>query len=326
MADPDPRSQAMDRSQSERRSLRVTTVTYNTIDVDDEEVSRYLDDPEEASLYLSHGEAPMGKEPTMTPTKSLRMPRLIYSDMEPRVVSTKNTITAKIVGEGSSTEATLFGIGVKNWKNSTTILWAMWFLGAVVGMLVVGGLVRRVWVWLSLLMLPLPILTILLLNTDLVYEILCGLDVYVVYILQLAQVIDGIYYCKFDIRWVFWCCYIPTIIASGLLDAYPAKWRSMFEKLWFGAAIAILVWWNILLVFKWRIFETPGVLGMLIHHISDQATLLIFFGRHLYCSFHHPNHFVMIKAEVLTGRRHLDAGGNVRIQNLHRTPEPKISK
>jgi len=224
--------------------------------------------------------------------------RVIYSDMMPKEVNTHSTVASLFLGEGSSAEHLMFDLGVRNGA-ATGTLWALWYIGATIGLLVVAKLLPMSFVWASLLMLPLPVVTLLLLSLDLLYEVVQSLDLYIILILQIALFIDGIVNVggMKDPRSVFWCCYLPTMVASGLVDAYPAKYRSFFAKLFFSAAVCILVIWNCLLP-RW-IDAKLYTLSFAMHHLSDQMTLLVFYCRHLYRSVWYPNYFVMIKGEVL---------------------------
>jgi len=233
---------------------------------------------------------------------------MIYSDMVPREIQTTHTIAACVLGEHSHSEALLYDICVRN-TVATTILWLMFAAGAFVGILVVAEAIPKSFVWVSLLMLPLPFAAFMLLNADLYKEILSAMDVHVIYILQVALVVDGIYYCGADHRIVFWICYLPSMVTSGLIDAYPAKYRPLFSKAFTGCHIAILLAWNAFLLFKFKVVgDTVGKLkdvSFLVHHVADQATLLLFYFRHLWSALYHPNCFIMIKADVFTDRADL---------------------
>lgn len=238
-------------------------------------------------------------------TESLVRSREIYSDMIPKGISTRNTVAAMFLGEDSQIEHMMFEAGVKN-QHMQGVLWGMWYIGAIIGMLTVAEVAPLGCVWASLLMLPLPAVYGLLLSTDLLGEILISMDLYIIYILQFALFVDGIFYCGADLRRIFWYCFAPTMIASGLVDAYSAKYRPLFAKHFFSASICILVSFNGLMIFKWQVFGSAGKLvnvSFALHHISDQLTLFVFYCRHLWCSVFSPEHYVMIKADVRT-RRH----------------------
>lgn len=245
-------------------------------------------------------------------TKRINVSRIrtIFSDMVPREIKTTRTVAALLLGENSKAEHYLFTVGVKN-QTATSILWMMWYIGAILGLFTVGRALPLYFVWGSLLMLPLPIVTVILLSVDLVEEICGSIDVYIIWILQFALFVDGIYYCHVDLRVVFWCCYLPTMIVSGLVDAYPAKFRPLFGKLFFSAMLVILLVWNCFLVFKWEVFGDPTKLtnvSFALHHVSDMLTLLVFYARHLYCSMKRPDYYAMIKADVKTGRQECGRG------------------
>lgn len=258
------------------------------------------------------GGRPMVQEATMDAQPSESRPlnskwkvRTIFSDMMPREIKTTRSVASIFFGENSTVEHYMFLFGVKN-QRATTILWVMWYIGAITGLLVVGRALPLYWVWASLLMLPLPAVTIILLSVDLLEEIMASIDVYIIWILQFALFVDGIYYCKADLRRVFWYCYLPTMAAAGLVDAYPAKFRPLFGTLFFSASLVILLIWNCFLVFKWEVFGDPTKLtnvSFALHHVSDMLTLLVFYSRHLYCSIFRPNYYAMIKADVMTGRQ-----------------------
>jgi len=224
------------------------------------------------------------------------------ADMEPTEVRTSRTVAAVFLGEGSHIERAMFEIGVRS-RAAQGVLWGMWFLGTFVGLLVVAETLPIHFVWMSFLMLPLPLVTVCLLSVDLLSHIFVSLDVYIILILQFAFFVDGIYFCRADRRFVFWCCYLPTMCAALFVDAYPAKYRHLFAKLFFIASLVILVTWNLLLIFKWKAFGTSLKLiniSFALHHISDQATLSVFYCRHIWASICNFDHFVMIHAPVLT--------------------------
>jgi hypothetical protein len=237
--------------------------------------------------------------------------RIIYSDMNPKEIRTTHTVAAAFLGVDSSVEHVIFDIGVRE-RVSTGILWGLWCIGASTGLMVIAGWLPMRLVWFSLLMLPLPVVTLLLLCTDLLKEIARSMDLYIIYILQFALFIDGVAHTHGDLRRIFWICYLPTQIAAGVVDAYPAKYRAFFAKLFYGGALMILVVWNLLLAFKWRAFDNLHELhnfSWLLHHLADQLTLAVFYGRHLYCSIYYEEYFVLIKADVLTRHKTLEFHG-----------------
>lgn len=231
--------------------------------------------------------------------------RVIYCDMSPCDISTRKTVASLLLGEGSKTEEHLFHMGVRS-HHAQGVLWGMWFVGAAIGLFAVADAIPVGFVWASLFMLPLPVVTIMLLSVDLVCQLAASMDMYIIYILQFALLVDGIYYCNADLRRIFWYCYVATLFASGLVDAYPAKYRALFAKLFFSSALCILAIWNFFLVFKWEVFGSHAKLvniSFTLHHLSDQLTLGVFYSRHLFCSILWPDHFVLIKADVRTGLR-----------------------
>lgn len=249
------------------------------------------------------------KKPPDASTPLVKKIRIVYPDMQPIEVSTSSTVAALLLGEHSSAEHMLFEACIKqnvNWFGITGphILWGLWYIGALIGILVVAKIMPMKCVWASVLMLPLPLTTLLLMSTDLLKCTLYGLDLYIIYILQFALFVDGVYFCKSDQRVVFWVCYLPTLLASGVIDAYPAKYRASFAKQYFGAMLAILIGWNYLMVFKFNAFGSLNKLSnisFILHHVSDQATLGVFYCRHIYVSMFNENCFVMIKSDCITG-------------------------
>jgi len=229
--------------------------------------------------------------------------RTMCSDMLPTEVRTSNTVAALFLGEDSRAEQALFEIGVRS-RGAQKIMWGLWFTGAILGLLVVGEVLPLHLVWVSTLMLPLSLVTTLLFSVDVLRSLCSSLDLYVLLILQFAFFVDGIYYCLADKRCIFWCCYLPTAISSLFVDAYPAKFRGVFAQLFFSVNIGMLVIWNLLLAFKWHIFWTPkgGMMNMsfMLHHVSDQVALGVFYCRHLWVSTFNPEYFVMIHASVCT--------------------------
>jgi len=241
-------------------------------------------------------------------TNEVTRRRVLYSDMQPVEISTRRTVASLFVGEGSELESVMFHLGVKS-DNCRVVLWGLWFTGAFVGMFAVGRFVPLGFIWASLLMLPLPFVALLLMSVDLIRELLSSMDIYIITILQVALFIDGLYFCNVDIRSLFFFCYLPTMAVSGLVDAYPQKFRPLFALLFFGSALAVLFFWNYLLIFHWMVFgdslkdvlKWKG-LAFTLHHVSDQVTLAVFYSRHVWCSIFRNEFFVMIKAEVLTRR------------------------
>jgi len=225
--------------------------------------------------------------------------RIIYSDMAPQEVKTEFTVASMFLGEGSRIEAKLYQIGVRD-QLSTSIIWGLWFTGCATGLLVVGGMLPLGFIWASTLMLPLALVEILLLSRDLVDRILFGFDVYILLFLQIAMVFDAVVALKGSQKTIFWYCYLPTVFGSAFVDAYPAKYRALFAKIFFSASICVLVCWNFL-YFLWYTGQKFN-LSMIIHHVSDQTTLFVFYIRHIYVSFFRPGHFVLIKGDVCTRR------------------------
>lgn len=229
--------------------------------------------------------------------------RSIYTEMAPYQVSTTRTVASMIFGESSFIESRLYHYVIRD-EVSNGCLMLTWLTGAIVGMLVIGRSIPLNFVWVSLLLIPLPILTMLELSVDLLRKLFVSMDLWILYILCFGLVVDGIYYCRADLRSVFWLSLIPSMFASGVVDAYPAKYRPKFGLFASSMAIILIVCWNLTLIFKWRQFGSMDDLlavSSILHHTSDQLTLFVFCCRHLWCCIQHPDYLVMIKADVRTG-------------------------
>jgi hypothetical protein len=114
-----------------------------------------------------------------------------------------------------------------------------------------------------------------------------------------------------DNRTVFWWCYAPTMGISGLVDAYPARVRALFAKVFFSGTTTIFVMWTLMLIFGWcrweeRRYEVGRIKGSLAAcSLTTTFTVLLFFVRHVICAYLHQDRFVVIRSHVRTYRAEL---------------------
>lgn len=226
--------------------------------------------------------------------------RLIEPVMVPRIVRTEKSIAAIFLGVGSQTESWLFSMGAKDGCGKY-VLWALWLLGMTTSLLVLGDVVPHFWVFGCVLALPLPIVAFLLLSQDLVMEILEELELYIVLLLQGVLVTHALmslthvtHERKWDIKCLAVLCYVPSIIVMSLMDAYPTRYRRIFQILFSSGGIAVLVTWNLLIIIE------HGNLGPLTSQFGDNFTLLLFYCRHIRTAVAHPDAFVVITSMVHT--------------------------
>jgi hypothetical protein len=238
-----------------------------------------------------------------TPLISRR--RVIYSAMTWKEVNTHTSFAGLIFNE--EIEACIYGFCARS-HIFTGAVWAVWSIGCITGLLVVARVLPLRFVWASLLMLPLPVVILLPMSVDLLREIWCSMGVYIISMLQFALIVDGVYFCHADERKVFWYCLAPFLLSACLVDAYPSKYRSFVGTLFFASAIAILIVWNALLIFRWEVLGDKGQLGLaktsyLLHHASDQLTLVVLYSQNLYAAVFHPDRLTLIKADVVSGHK-----------------------
>lgn len=243
------------------------------------------------------------------PVESKKM-RFIEPVMTPYLVRTEQTVAAGILGVHSEAERMLFYLGVKE-KMCTNALWIAWFLGVAVGLLVLADVLPVAFVYCSFLSLPLPLIAFFLLSTDLVRIILHEMEFYIIMTLQVVLIThafmhfthlghaDGLHevHAHWDNKCIAIICFIPSMIVSGFLDAYPAKWRAVFEILFYSGSICVFVAWNSMIM-----FGEHGSWAPVTSHIGDNLTLLLFYIRHIWCAVHKPELLVMIKSDVDTVR------------------------
>lgn len=210
------------------------------------------------------------------------------------VIRTRRTVASKLFGEGSETEAVLFDIGVRH-PTSTGVLWVLWLIGTCAGLLVLYSVLPPKCVGLSVLMLPLPLVTFLLLSKDLLMELLVEWDYYIINLLQLVMVAHAVHEVQ-DVRSVFWAFCLPTLLVAPLTDAYPAKYRALFVQLYFIGLSTIFVAWLVLLTFQFHRGRT------VLMHIGDNATLALFYIRPIWSTLKYPDLLVLLKCGMETHR------------------------
>jgi hypothetical protein len=184
-------------------------------------------------------------------------------------------------------------------------LLVLWYLGASLGILALIEVLPKACVYASVLMIPLPLLAWMLLCKDLVLEVLRELEFYVVSLLQIVVVTSAVVLLKDEWK-VFWYCFAPTMGIAGMADAYPPRARPLFARFYFSGTTAVLVMWNLMLIFGWcewkpqsyRVGRITGSLAAL--SFTTSFTVLIFFVRHVWVAFTHPDRFVIIRSNVKT--------------------------
>eukprot|EP00929_Paragymnodinium_shiwhaense_P013005 TRINITY_DN120870_c0_g1_i1.p1 TRINITY_DN120870_c0_g1~~TRINITY_DN120870_c0_g1_i1.p1 ORF type:complete len:469 (+),score=70.39 TRINITY_DN120870_c0_g1_i1:81-1487(+) len=239
-----------------------------------------------------------------------RQVRVIEPTREWARIRTECTVASTVVGRGTRVEAAVFRTAVKG-ICSTSTLWAIWWLGLCVGLLSLGDVLPAVCIWTSVLMLPLPICTVPVLCTDLMWLVLREFETY------LLLYYDGyLVYSAIKMIWssqnVFWVCYFPSIIVAAFADCYPSKWRSMFSmQFFFGHAMVLLTWGLILICGRMKVEHYPYVVGDIEGSVSQSslnavATLLFFCIRHCYAAYFHPDEFVILLSPMRTAKKWIE--------------------
>jgi len=173
--------------------------------------------------------------------------RFAGPELEVFEISTKQTMLSAVVGVGTSVERVFFVLGAKDigWR---IVLWLMWAVGALAGFSVLAD-----WhscpelVWLSTLMLPLPVVGFAVMSQQLVSLALKELELRVIltfYVLMTVAVWSVLQ----DRRFTFWACFLPSQVVSLFLDAYPAKYRHEFGRLFFVGKLLVMLGWNTLMI------------------------------------------------------------------------------
>mmetsp|Transcript_2917 Transcript_2917/g.5682 ORF Transcript_2917/g.5682 Transcript_2917/m.5682 type:complete len:410 (-) Transcript_2917:21-1250(-) len=230
--------------------------------------------------------------------------RVIDPVKRSRRVETKRTVAAYLLGEGSKLENTLFKWAVQNWKTSR-LLWSLWVSGAIFGLLTLLECIPLELVWFSILMLPLPGFTSLVLSVDLLKEVIEQFEFYLVSILQVALAVGAVIMLQ-DRRAVFWFCYSPTMIIATFIDAYPPRYRSRFSRMFFSAMIGMLIFWTCTLTFglirirdiHWQLAYLEGRCASMSCHMM--LTLTAFCCKHLFFAIWKPDHLVIIRNPTRT--------------------------
>merc|ERR1711971_357668 len=99
-------------------------------------------------------------------------------------------------------------------------------------------------------MLPMPIFVAAVFSIDLLRNLVQEFECYLVLFLQMNIFTTMIILCP-DTRSVFWVCFLPSMLVSTFMDAYPSKWRPVFSRMFFlGIGFVYLLWLGIL-CFGW---------------------------------------------------------------------------
>lgn len=260
----------------------------------------------------------------------MRWLRMIDPVKHSRRVDTKKTVASRLLGESSRGEALLFSLAVKNWRSSR-VLWSLWVTGVICGMLALMEWMPLDLVWCSLLMLPLPTFTVLVLSVDLVNEVLEQFEFYLITILQLSLSCVAVVMLQ-DRRGVFWCCLLPSSFIACFVDAYPPRFRRVFSIYFFSAFQLILIFWGLLLAFSWIHIRDDNLHFKFLKgrlapaSCSIVVTLNAFCLKHLHVAIRKPDHFVLIVGAIRTlrvqVRNVIDTEGNPTLHyaRVDRTP------
>eukprot|EP00747_Dinoflagellata_sp_TGD_P171680 gnl/TRDRNA2_/TRDRNA2_206317_c0_seq1.p1 gnl/TRDRNA2_/TRDRNA2_206317_c0~~gnl/TRDRNA2_/TRDRNA2_206317_c0_seq1.p1 ORF type:complete len:324 (-),score=34.35 gnl/TRDRNA2_/TRDRNA2_206317_c0_seq1:98-1069(-) len=254
--------------------------------------------------------------------------RLVQPAMEPYQVHTKRTVIAAILGEHSKFESYVFWLGANEESRCPHVLWGLWIIGASSGMLVLAQLIPLSLIWLSLLMLPLPVVSVCVMNQQLVQKVWAEFEYKVLSIFHVL-LITSMCFLLGDSRCCFCLCFGPSLACSTLVDAYPAKFRSMFSRRFFAAKAVVFICWKSILILglptQSSAVLTLGsvVIGAQPFTFTTVITLLLFCYRHLRTSIWKPDTFVLLKSAVSSGKIEVlvenDAeSGTVRIKRADR--------
>jgi len=224
-------------------------------------------------------------------------------------ISTKLTMLSAVVGVGSSLEHACFMLGAKH-AAGPMVLWLMWAVGALAGFSVLAD-----WhscpelVWLSTLMLPLPVVGFAVMSQQLVSLALKELELQVILTLFVLMTV-AVWSLLQDHRFTFWACFLPSQMMSLLVDAYPAKFRHPFARLFFVGKLLVQLGWNALMI-EGRI-QVNSKASLTLGHVTISAlpftfttsvTLVLFILRHLKLAFGDTDTFVIVKSPVVTWRQ-----------------------
>lgn len=240
----------------------------------------------------------------LRPALALTTVRVLQPVRRTQRISTEKSLASQVFGKGSRTEAWLFHYIAKN-RLSSSVLWLLWYAGLVVGLLGLANVLPVEWTCGSMLMLPLPLLNALVLSVDLVREVSNEFEAKVLWFLQGLMFSCG-FFSLDDERKVFWMSLAPAMYFSLLVDAYPAKFRGFFTKMFFVSKALALVSWDVLVLTGWGHFTNTGwTLGRLhgatvATSFTTSITLLIFCYRHLKTAWTQNDRCVIIKSAVRT--------------------------
>lgn len=237
--------------------------------------------------------------------------RCIKAFHEPQYIRTHMSVAAMFLGERSRLEKAMFNIGAKN-RDITGLLWGCWWFGCSVSLLTLLDFFPVYFTWTSLLMLPLPMVTLPVLSEDLTKCVLADFQFYV-----LLAGNFWIFYCALQIQggqlaWLFWICAYPTILIAPLVDAYPPRFRTFFAKHFFFGIICITLVWLIVIfdtrTIPLRIIDSKFGEHYSNNYVSQTLTaavgLIGFCNKYLYTVFFHPSEFVILQVPLLTS--HVD--------------------
>jgi hypothetical protein len=192
----------------------------------------------------------------------------------------------------------------------TAVPMMLWYAGASIGFLALTPLLPRPCIWVSTLMLPLPFFAGLYLSKDLLMEIISELEFYIVILLEIVVLVCALKLLQDD-RCIFWWCLAPNLAIGAMVDAYPSRFRPTFAKCFFTGQTALIVLWNLALIFKWctwkaQFYSVGHIKGSLAACcFTSSVTLLIFFLRHVFFAFVHEDRFIVIRSHVRTCHRDL---------------------
>jgi len=236
------------------------------------------------------------------PDRESHRVRVIEPMMDPVIVRTSKTVLAIFLGEGSQTEAMFFAVGVKN-TTAQIVLWVLCYIGLIFSMLVLAEQVPNYCLFGCMLALPLPAVAIPLLSADIIAQVLCELEFWLVCTLQMQMVyfiLKEYYTEEYHDRWTVNCFAVatclPFMLTMGLIDAYPAKYKAHFQLCFAGGATAIFFAWNSLIVFK------HGNWAPVTHRIMDSVALLVFYGKQIKVAVTCPDAFNVLTSSLHTRR------------------------
>jgi len=190
----------------------------------------------------------------------------------------------------------------------------MWATGAAVGLMSLAEVLHDDFLFACVLMLPLPILVFSILSIDLVHRVMLEFEYKILSVFQIIMLIAAVNI-LWDRRIIFWICYGPSLQVSLLMDAYPAKYRALFVKLWFCGTVLILLTFDVILTCSSAPYHdvTVNVGRISISGapfcFTTSITLLLFCYRQLRASVWSPGNLVLIKSAVKTHHVHFPALG-----------------